>query len=295
MKNQFEMPYKKKRIKVLDSEMAYIDEGKGQVLLFLHGNPTSSYLWRNIIPHMLPNYRCIAPDLIGFGDSDKPKIGYWVEDHANYLKHFISELKLDKLVLVLHDWGSALGLDWARRHENQLQGLVLMEFMNPYPTWLDLEEQGAITFKKFRDPKIGRQLLIDKNFFIEKLLPAGVLKGLSEKDLDVYRQPFLSPADREPVYRFPNELPIAGEPVNVYTMVTAYHDWLLATDISKLFFWVTPGALVSVDKAKRYQKALKNCKTVELGPGAHYIQEDYPDEIGSEIAVWLKNFINKPN
>ncbi|TCC97962.1 haloalkane dehalogenase [Pedobacter frigidisoli] len=287
----FQSPYKMKGIEILNSQMTYIDEGYGPTILFLHGNPTSSYLWRNIIPYMLPHYRCIAPDLIGFGESDKPQIRYKFEDHANYLEQFIKSLHLENLILVLHDWGSALGFDWARRHESQVRGLVFMEFMHPFPTWQDFGEQGAAIFKKFRDPEIGRKLLVEENFFIEGVLAGGVLKGLEKKDMDVYRQPFLSPADREPLYRFPNEVPIAGEPVNVYAMATAYHDWLLKTDISKLFLWVTPGALISVEKAAWYEKNLKNCKSVKLGNGSHYVQEDHPDKIGLEIASWVANLV----
>jgi haloalkane dehalogenase len=288
MKDSKHLPFAMKRIIVGDANMAYIDEGSGPVILFLHGNPTSSYLWRNIIPYMLSGFRCIAPDLIGFGQSDKPEIGYFFDDHAQYLQHFTDKLGLQDIILVLHDWGSALGLDWARRNEHRVKGLVLMEFMHPFPTWRDLDEQGAAIFKQFRDPEKGRALLIDQNVFIEQLLPAGILKKLSEEDLDVYREPFLSTADREPIYRFPNELPIAGHPVNVYTMAVAYHEWLLQCEQPKLFFWVSPGALVSVRQAQYYQTFLKKCKTVNLGPGAHYLQEDYPDEIGSAIRSWLE-------
>jgi haloalkane dehalogenase len=177
----------KKSVEVLGSKMAYVDEGIGRagkpVALFLHGNPTSSYLWRNVIPHIAPHMRCVASDLIGFGDSDKPDIAYRVEDHARYLQAFIQALQLNDVVLILHDWGSALGLDWARRHATQVRGLALMEFIPPMPTWLDLEPVAYEFFKAFRDPVLGRKLIVDDNAFIEKGLPDGIVRALSAEDM----------------------------------------------------------------------------------------------------------------
>jgi haloalkane dehalogenase len=277
----------KKKLEVFGSQMAYVIEGDGPTVLFLHGNPMSSYLWRNVIPHVAPHARCIAPDLIGFGDSDKPNLAYRVPDHARYLDKFIETLGLDDLVLVLHDWGSALGLDWARRHPRRVRGLVLMEFICPQPTWLDMNPVVAQHFRDFRDPAGSRKLLIDENAFIERIVPQNIVRGLSTEDLDAYRRPFLDPASREPIWRFPNDLPIAGEPVDVYSMAVAYHDWLLETEIPKLFFWATPGALIPVERAAYYVARLKACHSVALGEGIHYVQEDHPDLIGREIARWL--------
>jgi haloalkane dehalogenase len=276
-----------KYAEVLGSRMAYVDEGHGSPVLFQHGNPTSSYIWRNVIPHVAPHARCIAPDLIGFGQSDKPNIAYRAEDHSRYFDALMDALDLDGVVLVLHDWGSALGLDWARRHPGRVRGLVLMELIWPIPTWADLSPQRATNFKLFRDPEQGRRLLIDENRFVEQVLPNGVVRGLTAEELDAYRRPFLTPAHREPVYRFPNELPIAGSPIDVYAMVNAYHDWLLETDVPKLFFWAEPGALISPERAAWYQKHLKGCRSVGLGAGRHYMQEDHADTIGKDIASWL--------
>ncbi len=276
-----------KHVEVLGSRIAYIDEGEGCSVLFLHGNPTSSYLWRNIIPHVAPHARCIAPDLIGMGRSDKPRIGYRIEDHVCYLQAFIGELRLGPLVLVVHDWGSALGLDWARRHVDQVRGLALMEFITPIPTWQDMGERGAGFFRAFRDPEQGRNLLIEQNAFIEQVLPASMIRKLTPDEMTAYRRPFLDPANREPVYRFPNELPIAGAPADVWAMARAYHEWLLETEIPKLLFWAEPGALVSPVRAAWYSQHLKTCRAVPLGAGMHYLQEDHPDAIGREIAGWL--------
>ncbi|NWD73144.1 haloalkane dehalogenase [Pseudomonas gingeri] len=286
--NQRSMKY----VDVLGSKMAYVDEGAWKegapVVVFLHGNPTSSYLWRNVIPHVSPQLRCVAPDLIGFGDSDKPEIGYRVEDHARYLQAFIEALNLTDVILVLHDWGSALGLDWARRHPAQVQGLALMEFLPPMPTWLDLGEQPYEFFKAFRDPAIGRSLLIDNNAFIEQGLPGGIVRELSSDEMEEYRRPFSTPQNREPIYRFPNELPIAGTPTDVYAMAVAYHEWLLATETPKIFFHAAPGIFIPPARAEFYRSHLKSCRTVDLGQGLHYLQEDHPDTIGQEIAAWLQ-------
>jgi len=281
-------PHELKQIEVLGSQMAYVDQGEGPVVLFLHGNPTSSLLWRDVIPAVCPHARCIAPDLIGMGESDKPAIGYSVEDHAHHLEAFIDSLGLENLVLVLHDWGSALGLDWARRHPSRVRGLALMEFIWPMPTWLDLNPVGAALFKAFRDPQQGRRLLIDENCFIEQVLPGGVVGGLTREVMDAYRRPFLDPVHREPLWRFPNSLPIAGAPADTYAMVVAYHEWLLETDLPKLFFSVEPGALIQPERAAWYRNHLKSCRPVALGAGGHFVQEDHGEAIGQEITQWLQ-------
>jgi haloalkane dehalogenase len=292
------------RIDVLGSQMAYVDAGPQgaaadapvdepvdePVVLFLHGNPTSSYLWCNVIPHVAPAARCVAPDLIGFGQSDKPAIAYRAADHARYLDAFIRALGLREVVLVLHDWGSALGFDWARRHEASVHGLVFMEFIRPFPTWADFAAPGDRRlglFQAFRDPDRARKLLIEDNAFIEQVLPGGVVRGLAPACHDAYRRPFLDPAHREPIRRFPCELPIAGEPVDVYAMVTAYHDWLLETSVPKLMFWARPGALIPAERAAWYVRRLRNLQAVELGEGRHFLPEDHPDAIGMRIADWL--------
>jgi haloalkane dehalogenase len=280
-----------KYVDVLGSKMAYVDEGAGgagkPVALFLHGNPTSSYLWRNVIPHIAPHLRCVAPDLIGFGNSDKPDIAYRIEDHARYLQAFIEALQLNDLVLIVHDWGSALGLDWARRHATQVRGLALMEFLPPMPTWLDLAPRAYEFFKAFRDPVMGPKLIVDENAFIEKGLPGGIVRKLSAEEMAEYRRPFPAPKDREPIYRFPNELPIAGTPGDVYAMAMAYHDWLLETDTPKIFFHAAPGIFIPPARAAFYRAHLKACRFVDLGQGLHYLQEDHPERIGQEIAAWL--------
>jgi haloalkane dehalogenase len=280
-----------KDVEVLGSKMAYVDEGVGAadkpVALFLHGNPTSSYLWRNVIPQIEPQLRCIAPDLIGFGHSGKPDIEYRIEDHARYLETFIEALELKDVILVMHDWGSALGLDWARRHTDRAHALALMEFLPPMPTWLDLQPQAYEFFRALRDPTTGPDLVINQNAFVEKGLPGGVIRQLSAEEMEEYRRPFPSPADRKPVYRFPNELPIAGTPSDVFAMAVAYHDWLLTTATPKIFFHAAPGIFIPPERAAFYRTHLKTCRSVDLGQGLHYLQEDHGERIGREIAAWL--------
>lgn len=276
-------PFDRHFIEIDGVKLAYVDEGEGPVVLFLHGNPTSSYLWRNVVPHVTPVARCIAPDLPGFGRSDKPAIDYRVADHARFLEGFIATLGLRDLVLVLHDWGSALGFDYARRHEDNIRGLAFMEFIAPFPTWLDFPERVRDVFKAFRTPAVGRDLIIAQNAFIERVLPGGVVRGLPAETLARYRLPFAEPTAREPMWRFPNEIPIAGEPVDIHAMATAYHDWLLGTEIPKLMFRARPGGLISERRADWYERRLKNCATVDLGPGVHYVQEDNPKGIGMAV------------
>lgn len=289
-----EFPFEPHYLEVKGSRVHYLDVGQGEgevIAVFLHGNPTSSYLWRNVIPHVARRARCIAPDLIGLGKSDKPDISYRIAEHAEYLEGFLAKLGLEgaerKIVLVLHDWGSALGLDWARRHEGLVKGLVLMEFIIRYETWLDFPERGRELFKSIRSPKIGREIIIDRNEFVERILPASIVRTLSEAEMTAYRAPFLEPKHREPTWRFPNELPIAGEPVDVYTMAAAYERWLLETDLPKLFFWGSPGALISEERAAWYAQNLRRCKAVHVGEGRHFIQEDHPHLIGNEIEAWI--------
>jgi haloalkane dehalogenase len=281
--------YVHREVDVLDSKMAYIDTGEAsnRTAIFLHGNPTSSYLWRNIIPHIASKARCIAPDLIGMGHSGKPAIEYRFADHSRYLSAFLDTISPEgDVVLVIHDWGSALGLDWARRNPDRVSGIVLMEFITPL-RWDVFPEEARAAFKAFRSPETGRKLLIEENAFIESILPIGIIRKLSDAEMNYYREPFRSAASREPLYRWPNELPIEGSPADVREIVEIYHGWLLNTDIPKLLFWACPGGLIREKAAEWYAHTLKNVHSVGIGPGVHYVQEDNPHLIGREIAEWL--------
>lgn len=204
-------------VEVLGARMHYIESGPRQApaVLFLHGNPTSSYLWRNILPQVAQHARCIAPDLIGFGKSDKPAIAYRFEDQVRYVDAFIEALGLGRVTLVIHDWGSALGLNWARRHPERVAGIAMMEFISPVKSWDDWPEPIRPLFQAFRTPGAGEELVLDQNVFIEQVLPGAVARGLTEAEMQHYRAPFPDRASRQPMLSFPRDLPIAGEPADV--------------------------------------------------------------------------------
>ncbi|KAM0265354.1 hypothetical protein ACHAQJ_000195 [Trichoderma viride] len=285
-------PYEKKKVQVFGNHMAYVDVGTSSsrsVVVFLHGNPTSSYLWRNVFPHVAKKSRCIVPDLIGFGDSDKvPGLEYKVRDHQRYIDAFLDAvLPTERITLVIHDWGSALGFDWASRHEERVAGIAFMEWVPPLNSWSNRSPAFKEYFTKFRTPELGRTMIIEQNFFVEKILPSGVIRELTEEEMTHYRRPFLIPADREPTWRFPNEIPIEGHPKDVWEKAQGYTKWLMASDLPKLFFWVKPGAIIREEDFKALSEEMKNVKTVFLGPGSHYVQEDYPHSIGQEVAEWM--------
>ena len=280
------------KVSVLDSEMAYREAGKkdGPIALFLHGNPTSSYIWRNIIPAVAPVAQCIAPDLIGFGQSGKPDIAYRFEDHVRYLDAFLAARGITSAYLVAQDWGTALALHLAERRQDFVRGLAFMEFIRPFPTWdafLGNNPKRGI-FRKFRTPGEGDELILDSNAFVERILPGGILRQLSEEEMAVYRAPFATPKSRRPTWRFPNELPIAGEPADVYSTLERAHAALAQSGYPKLLFSADPGALVSSTLAEELARKLHDCRLVKLGPGVHFLQEDHPETIGSTI-TWFIN------
>jgi len=284
-----DFPFESNYVEVLGSKMHYVDEGSGDPVLFLHGNPTSSYLWRNIIPHISSSSRCIAPDLIGMGKSDKPDIEYRFFDHVRYLDGFIEELGLENLVLVIHDWGSALGFHYARRHQDNVMGLAFMEaILAPLPDWDIWPEAGRRIFQGFRTPDVGWDLIVNRNFFVERILPSSVTRQLGQEEMDYYREPFLDPPSRKPLWRWPNEIPIEGEPADVTRAVDEYNQWLSNTDLPKLLFYAQPGFLITEPMVEWCRDNLGNLKMVDIGEGIHFIQEDNPHLIGEELDRWVK-------
>jgi haloalkane dehalogenase len=277
------------QVNVLDSTMAYREAGDSEapVALFLHGNPTSSYIWRNVILRVVPTARCIAPDLIGFGQSGKPDIEYRFADHVRYLDAFLERVGISSAFVIAHDWGTALAFNLAARRPEFIRGLAFMEFIRPMPTWEDFDPDGRETFQKFRTPGVGEKMILEDNMFVEGVLPANIVRKLTDEEMSVYRAPFPTPESRRPVWRFPNELPIAGEPADVYSTMEEAHRALAQSAYPKLLFLGDPGALVSPAFATSFAKELKNLRVVHLGAGRHYLQEDYPDVIGSTVNEWL--------
>jgi haloalkane dehalogenase len=281
------------RLPVLGSTMAYREAGEvdAPVVLFLHGNPTSSYIWRSVLPHVAPVARCIAPDLIGFGQSDKPDIDYRFSDHVRYLDAFIDALGVDSAYLVAQDWGTALAFHLAARKPELVRGLAFMEFIRPLSGWEEFHQapEAREGFQAFRAPGIGERLILEDNVFVERVLPGSIVRELSEDEMSVYRAPFLTPESRRPIWRLPNELPVAGEPADVDAALRQAHAALRTSRYPKLLFVGDPGALVSPADAERFVAQLTDCHLVELGAGRHYLQEDHPDAIGHAIADWISS------
>jgi haloalkane dehalogenase len=277
---------------VLGSTMAYREAGRpgAPVALFLHGNPTSSYIWRNIIPHVAPVAHCIAPDLIGFGQSGKPDIAYRFEDHVRYLDAFIAAAGVASAFLVAQDWGTALAFHLAARRPAFVRGLAFMEFIRPM-TWDDFHRpqmpERTATFRKFRTPGEGERMILDGNAFVERVLPGSIMRKLSEQEMAVYRAPFPTPQSRRPIWRLPNELPIAGEPADVHAILERAHAALTSSRYPKLLFAGDPGALVSPAFAESFAARLYDCRLVQVGAGAHFLQEDHPETIGRSVAAWI--------
>ena len=282
-------PFESKYVDVLGSKMHYAEEGDGDPIVFLHGNPTSSYLWRNVMPHLSAHGRAIAPDLIGMGKSDKPDLEYRFFEHANYVEGFIEALGLSNITFVVHDWGSALGFHYATRNQDRVRALAFMEsIIAPVPSWEAFPKEFTQIFQSFRTEGVGWDLIVNQHFFVEKILPGGVVRELSEEEMNVYRAPYVEPASRKPLWRWPNEIPIQGEPSDVNEVVSNYNQKLVDWDIPKLLLYVEPGALMTKPVVEWCEVHLKNLTSIHLGEGSHYIQEDHPHAIGRAIADWYQ-------
>lgn len=284
-----EFPFESNFVEVNGSKMHYIDVGEGDPMLFLHGNPTSSYLWRNIIPHLQPDARCIAPDLIGMGKSDKPDINYTFEDHYDYLEKFIEKLNLRNITLVIHDWGSGLGFHYANNHRDNIKGIAFMEAIYKPFDWEGFPKDYKMAFKMMRAPFIGWLMISVGNMFLKKMLPDSIVRKLSKKEFDQYKKPYPTIASRKPVRVWPMEVPISGTPKRVHDKVAAYSKWLSETDLPKLCFYAHPGGLIREDGVEFIKNNFPNTKMVDIGDGIHFVQEDNPHLIGTEIANWYRN------
>ena len=281
---------RKQRTEIDGYGMAWVDAGAGAPIVFLHGNPTSSWLWRNILPALTGHGRCLAPDLIGMGDSDKlanpgPDRYRFVE-HRHYLDGLLDALGVnDNVTLVVHDWGSALGFDWARRHPDRMRGIVYMEAIVRPLTWDEWNPQARRVFEGFRSPA-GEEMILDKNLFVERVLPGSILRRLTDGEMDEYRRPFAEPGEgRRPTLTWPRQIPIDGTPDDVTAIVRDYADWLSTSPLPKLFINAEPGAIL-VGAQREFCRSWPNQTEVTVA-GSHFIQEDSPDEIAQAIAAWL--------
>ena len=286
-----EFPFKRYRRAVLDTHMAYVDEGSGDSIVFLHGNPTSSYLWRNVIPPVIPLGRCVVPDLIGMGESDKLSgegdERYSFHEHQRYLDALFEELDLgDNIVLVIHDWGSALGFEWARRYPQRVRGIVYMEALVCPVTWDDWPEAARGIFQGFRSPK-GEELILERNLFIEGVLPSAIIRDLDTPTLDAYRAPFLDRGEaRRALLAWPRQLPMDGDPPETVAVAEAIQAFMSTTQIPKLFINADPGSIL-VGRQRDVCRQWPNQVEITVA-GNHFIQEDSPAEIGNAVAEFLR-------
>jgi haloalkane dehalogenase len=273
--------------------MAYVEVGDpaGDPILFLHGNPTSSYLWRNIMPYMTGLGRCIAPDLIGMGDSEKlPDSGpdsYRFVEHSDYLDKLLDQIGVhSNVTLVIHDWGSGLGFHWANTHRDAVKGIAYMEAMVKARSWDDFPEKARPAFQAMRSPK-GEEMVLENNFFVEVMLPGSIIRDLSEEEHNEYRRPFANAGeDRRPTLTWPRQIPIEGDPADVTSIMDDYGKWLSTSDVPKLFFDAKPGAILGEGASRDFCRSWPNQTEVQV-KGVHFIQEDSPDEIGQAIADWM--------
>jgi haloalkane dehalogenase len=281
-----EFPFKSNFVEVHGSKIHYVDEGSGDPILFLHGNPTSSYLWRNIIPYLTTHGRCIAPDLIGMGKSDKPRLAYRFLDHYKYVNGFIEKLGLEKITLVIHDWGSGLGFHYAMENESNVKGLAFMEALLKPSRWNDFPKDFKMGFKLMRTPIIGWFMISVMNVFVKQVLPDATVRDLSPEEKSNYLEPFKTIASRKPIRQWPCEIPIDGKPSDMYSLISNYCQKLQNSNLPKLLFYATPGGIVTPKVVEWSKEKLKNLKTVDIGSGIHYIQEDNPHKIGEELSKW---------
>jgi haloalkane dehalogenase len=281
-------------VAVLDSTMHYEDVGAGDPIVFLHGNPTSSFLWRKVIPGLTGEGRCLAPDLIGMGQSGKPDIGYRFFDHARYLDAWFDTLDLDRVTLVGHDWGAALGFHWASRHPDRVAAIAFMEAIVRPITWDEFVEVARALFQAFRTPFMGEKLILDQNQFMETVLPGGTIRQLDPEEFDTYRAPFRDPKDRLPMLAWPRCYPIKGEgPEDVVDAVETFDAWLASsTDVPKLLLTFEPGVSITEPITRWCRENIASLEIVAAGTGLHYVQEDQPETIVRFVSDWRRRILS---
>lgn len=284
-----EFPFESKYLKIHDSLLHYIDEGdprSDHTFVLLHGNPTSNYIWRNIVPYLTRCGRVIAPDLIGMGKSDKPDIDYTFQNHIDYIDKFIDELKLDNIIFVIQDWGSGIGFHYAYRNQNRVSGIIFLEAITRTIEWSDANLIERFIFRRFRHPKKGYKMIVKNNFFVKRFLPMMTRRKLTKQEKEYYNAPYLREKDRKAVWVWPTQIAISGSPKTSYDIISNYEKWLPISSIPKLMFHAKPGMIIKPKEAQHIKSTWKNIKTVDLGKGKHYLQETCPHEIGAGIASW---------
>ncbi len=276
-------------VEVKGSQMHYLEAGEGDPIVFVHGNPTSSYLWRNVMPHITSLGRCIAVDLIGMGRSDKPNIGYRLADHAAYLDGFIEALNLRRVTFVMHDWGVSLGLHYLARYPDRVRAVAWMEGrLHPVASWDDFDEGSRKIFKQLRTEGVGERMVVEENFFVETILPAGTLRDFTDEEMAAYRAPYRDPSTRWPLLRWAEEIPIEGQPADMRQILDRYREALVSCSLPKLLMHGEPGAIVGPDEVAWCRQALSQLTVVNVGPGVHFLPEDQPHRIGTVLAEWLR-------
>ncbi|NRD52088.1 MULTISPECIES: haloalkane dehalogenase [Corallococcus] len=276
------------QVQVLDSFISYREAGTGSPIVFLHGNPTSSHVWRNVIPPLAGRGRCLAPDLIGMGDSGKPDIPYRFADHARYLDAWFDALDLRDVVLVGYDWGGVLALDWARRHPDRVRGVAVFEtFLRPM-RWSDWPPQGEQLFRALRTPGVGEQLVLEQNAFLEKSFANGVQRGLAEGDRAVYQAPYPDAASRRPVLQWPREIPIDGEPADVAAVIERYDAWLAQPSVKPVLLLTFGDTGLNAPSIIEWARAnLRSLEIVPLRRAGHHAPEDAPEDIVRALQAWM--------
>ena len=281
-----EFPFPSQFVEVKGSRMHYVEQGGGDPILLLHGNPTSSYLWRNVIPHLSGQGRCIALDLIGMGQSDQPDIDYRVATHAEYVAAFIEALGLRNLRLVLHDWGGYMGMNYAAANPDNVRAIAMMETVTKPIAMADRSETFQQIFGMMRGPQ-GRDKVMGENFFVERILPGSVMRKLTDGEMAVYRAPFATEQSRKPTWVFPNEIPLDGHPADVVAAVEANAAKVAAANLPMLLLTFDPGAVIQQAEIDWFRRTFPAMEIREMGPGIHFVQEDQPAAIGKAIAQWL--------
>ena len=287
-------PFESKYLEVKGTKIHYIEEGEGDPILFLHGNPTSNYLWRNIIPYMTSHGRCIAPDLIGMGKSGKPDIEYGFLNTFTYLDAFIKKLDLKNVTLILHDMGAGMGFHYANLNRDNIKAIVFMECMYDIPTTLDMPASDRIALKMMRTHGFRWFMVQVVNIFFKVMIPSMTLRKITKEEKNYYAAPYPTIKSRKPLLKWPLTVPFnGGKPKDVAKAITSWSKWLFETEVPKLLFHVSPGYGIKEKDVKIIKSGMKNLKSIDLGEGIHFIQEDYPHEIGTEIAKWISEKFTK--